>query len=98
MGSISCHSNQTSYPTGENTFIRSPDLKMLYTHRKTDINLFCGNMKRIRFSASDEMSFENVDRRRTTDDIGWTTDTFIYYKLTYEHSAQVSKNEFIKTF
>ena len=33
-------------------------------------------MKRIGFSASEEMSFENVDGR--------TTDTFIYYMLTYE--------------
>ena len=44
-------------------------------------------MKRIGLMASEEMSFENVDRR--TDD-GRTADTFIYYKLTYEPSAQVS--------
>ena len=44
-------------------------------------------MKRIGLTASEEMSFENVDRR--TDD-GRTTDTFIYYKLTNEPSAQVS--------
>ena len=44
-------------------------------------------MKIIGFSASEEMSFENVNGR--TDD-GRTTDTFIYYKLTYEPSAQVS--------
>ena len=31
MGTISCHSNQSSYPTGtKNTIIRSPDLLMLY--------------------------------------------------------------------
>ena len=68
-------------------------------------------MRRIGLTASDEMSFENVDRR-TTDDDGRTTDgrtddgrtddgrtdgripsytnTFIYYKLTNEPSAQVS--------
>ena len=46
-------------------------------------------MKRIGLTASEEMSFENVDRRRTTD--GRTTDTCIYYKLTFEPSAQVSK-------
>ena len=45
------------------------------------------NMKRINFSASEVMSFENVDGRT---DNGRTTDTFIYYKLTYEPSAQVS--------
>ena len=40
--------------------------------------------------ASEEMSFENVDDglRLTTD--GRTTDACLYYKLTYEPSAQVS--------
>ena len=33
-------------------------------------------------SASEERSFEYVD--------GWTTDACLYYKLTYEPSAQVS--------
>ena len=47
------------------------------------------NMKRIGLTASEEMSFENVDRRTDGTD-GRTTDTFIYYKLTYEPSAQVS--------
>ena len=37
------------------------------------------NMKIIGLTASEEMLFENVE----TDD-GRTTDTFIYYKLTYE--------------
>ena len=55
------------------------------------------NMERIRLTASEEMSFENVDGR--TDDgrqmtdgrmDGWTPDTCIYYKLTYESTAQVS--------
>ena len=38
------------------------------------------------------MSFENVDdgRLTTTDDDGRTTDACLYYKLTYEPSAQVS--------
>ena len=35
--------------------------------------------------ASEEMSFENVD-----DEDGWTTDACLYYKLSYEPSAQVS--------
>ena len=43
-------------------------------------------------TASEEMSFENVDRL-TTD--GQTTDTFIYYKLTYEPLAHVSSCELI---
>ena len=37
--------------------------------------------------ASEEMSFENVDGRRMD---GLTTDACLYYKLTYEPSAQVS--------
>ena len=41
------------------------------------------NMKRIGFTASEEKSLENVDDGRTT------TDSSIYYKLTYEPSAQV---------
>ena len=38
--------------------------------------------------ASEEMLFENVDDNGRTD--GWTTDACLYYKLTYEPSAQVS--------
>ena len=38
--------------------------------------------------ASEEMSFENVDGRRRTDGRR-TTDACLYYKLTYEPSAQV---------
>ena len=41
--------------------------------------------------ASEEMSFENVDRRTTkAEDDGWTRDAWLYYKLTYKPSAQVS--------
>ena len=50
------------------------------------------NMERIGLTVSEEMSFENVDGRttdgRTTD--GLTPDACIYYKLTFEPSAQVS--------
>ena len=42
-------------------------------------------MVRIGFMASEEMSFEKVDY-----DDGRTTDAWLYYKLIYEHSAQVS--------
>ena len=44
-------------------------------------------MERIGLTVSEEMSFENVDGRRTD---GRTPDACIYYKLTYEPSAQVS--------
>ena len=47
-------------------------------------------MARIGFMASEEMSFENVDDGRTDDDDGRTTDAYLYFKLTYEPSAQVS--------
>ena len=41
--------------------------------------------------ASEEILFENVDGRRTTDDDdGRTTDDWLYYKLIHEPSAQVS--------
>ena len=45
-----------------------------------------------RESASEEMSFENVDDdgRTDDDDDGRTTDACLYYKLTYAPSAQVS--------
>ena len=45
------------------------------------------NMEKIGLTVSEEMSFENVDGR--TDD-GRTPDAYIYYKLTFEPSAQVS--------
>ena len=50
-------------------------------------------MARMGFMASEEMSFENVgddddDGRRRTG--GQTTDAWLYYKLTYESSDQVS--------
>ena len=52
------------------------------------------NMERIRLTASEEMSFENVDGRtddgRQTTDDGRTPDACIYYKLTCEPTAQVS--------
>ena len=45
------------------------------------------NMKRIDFTASEEKSFQNVDGRVTD---GRTMGACLYYKLTYEPSAQVS--------
>ena len=76
METISCHSNQRSYPIGtENIIICS-------TYRR-----FLWNMERIGFTASEEKSFEIVDRwtadRRTTN-------VCLYYKHTYEPLAQVS--------
>ena len=70
MGTISCHSNQSSYPTGiKNITFRSP-----YTYR-----CYMCNMERIRLTASEEMSFENVDGRRT--DNGRRRDAGCLYKL-----------------
>ena len=45
------------------------------------------NMETIGFTASEEMSFEKVDRQI---DDGRTTDAYLYYKLTNEPSAKVS--------
>ena len=51
MENISCHSNQSSYPTGtKNTVIRVPNYRC-----------YMWNMERIGFTASEEKSFENVD-------------------------------------
>ena len=54
------------------------------------------NMVKIHLKASEEMLFENVDGRRLAtdddDDDGRTMDACLFYKLTYEPSAQVSKN------
>ena len=58
MGSISCHSNQSSYPIEIKT-----QIVVLPTCR-----CYMRNMKRFRLAASEEKSFENVDDdgRRTT--------------------------------
>ena len=58
MGTISCQSNQSSYPTGTKTQLCVPP-----TYRCQ----MC-NMKRIGFTASEEKLFENVDDGRRTDD------------------------------
>ena len=76
MGTISCHGNQSSYPTGIKNITFVPPTYRCYV---------C-NMERIGLTASEEMSFENVDGLTTdgrmTD--GRTPDACIYYKLTYE--------------
>ena len=56
MGTIRCHSNQSSYAIGTKTQLFVP-----LTYRR-----YMGNMERIGFTASEEKSFENVDGR--TDD------------------------------
>ena len=75
METISCHSNYSSYPIGtKNTIIRSTP-----SPPPPSIDVTCEIWKE---SASEEKSFENVDGR--------TADACLYYKLTYEPSAQVS--------
>ena len=56
MGTISCHSNQSSYLTGiKNITFRSPiPIAAIYVEYGKNLP-----------HASDEMSFENVDRRTT---------------------------------
>ena len=58
--------------------------------RSPTYRCYMWNMERIRLTASEEMSFENDDGRLTTDE-GRTPDACIYYKLTYEPTAQVSE-------
>ena len=57
MGTISCHSNQSSYPTGTKTQLFVPSTYRCY---------MC-NLKRIGFTASEEKSFENGNDGRMTD-------------------------------
>ena len=62
MATLSCHSNQSSFPIGaKNINIRPPPIS---TNR-----CYIWNMVRICITASEEMLFENVRRRRTND--GW---------------------------
>ena len=58
MATVSCHSNQSCYPIGTKIQLFIPPAYRCYIL----------NMKRIGFTASKEMSFENVDRRWTTTD------------------------------
>ena len=44
------------------------------------------NIKSFGHTASEEMSFEIVDN-------GWTTDTYLSYKLTFEPSAKKSGSQ-----
>ena len=63
METISCHSNQSSYPTGIKKQLFVPPICRHYV----------GNMETIGHTAPEEMSFENVDGR-TTDgqtEAGW---------------------------
>ena len=55
MRTISCHSNQSSYPTGIKKILFVPPSYRCYIW----------NMERICLTASEEMSFENVDGRMT---------------------------------
>ena len=59
MGTLSCHSNQSSYPTGTKT--------QLFDHLPVDATLYMCKLKIIGFTPSEEKSFENVDDGRTDD-------------------------------
>ena len=75
MATISCHSNQSSYPIGT---------KKQYNSFPLPVYAIC-EIWQESASWSEEMLFENVD-----DDDRRTTDACLYYKVTYEPSAQVS--------
>ena len=78
METISFHSNQSSYPIGtKNKIILSPGLQMLYVKSgKNRLHGFRGDVV--------------WKCWRTTDEDERMTDSCLYYKLTYEPSAQVS--------
>ena len=84
MGSISCHSNQSPYPIKTKTQLLFPP---------TCRWCMC-NMRTIGPAVSEKKIFEIVDDGRTdgrtTDDGRTDAGAWVYYKLTYEPSAQVS--------
>ena len=86
MGTISCHSNQSSYPIEiKNTTFRSPTYRLA-----SQLQRRC----RLKMLTDDRWTMDGrtTDGRWTTDrqTDGRTTDSFIYYMLTNEPSAQVS--------
>ena len=65
METISCHSNQSSYPIGQKTILFVPPTYRCYVW----------NMARISFMVSEELSFENADEgQRQTEDGPMKTD------------------------
>ena len=58
MENISCHSNQSSYPTG----IKNNNITLCPLPVDAIIHVVC-NMERIGLTTSEEMSFETVDGR-----------------------------------
>ena len=70
---LSCHGNQFLFDWRQKMPLLVPPAYRCYMW----------NLVRIGFMASEEMLFETVDDR-------WTTDAWLNYKLTYEPSAQVS--------
>ena len=56
MSTISCFSNQSSYPIGAKNTLIPPAYRC-----------YIWNIEKIDFMASEEMLFEKADRRRTTD-------------------------------
>ena len=74
MGTISCHSNQSSYPTG---------IKRHNFSFPLPIDATCGIWKEL------ASWLQRRCRLKMLTD-GWTTDACVYSKLTYEPTAQVS--------
>ena len=80
MGTISCHSNQSSYLTGiKNITFRSPiPIAAIYVENGKNLP-----------HASEEMSFENVDNGRKAD-------ACIYYKLTIYGLGELKRTSYKK--
>ena len=64
MGSLSCHSNQSSYPI---------EIKKHKYSFPPPVDAVCEMMKRFGLAASGEKSFENVDDDGRRTDAGSTT-------------------------
>ena len=79
MGILSCHSNQGSYPTGIKNIFSFP----------LPIGAICRIWKESASRLQRRCHLKMLTDGRRTDD-GRTPDACIYYKLTFEPSAQVS--------
>ena len=87
METISCHSNQSSYPIG------TKKKKQHNISFPLPIDAICEIWKESASQLQRRCRLKKLTddgRQMTTDDDGRTTDAYIYNKLTNEPSAQVS--------
>ena len=91
MATISCHSNQSSYPIGTKQYYSFPlpidAMCEIWPESASWLQRRC-RLKML--TDDDDDGRTDDDDGRTDDDDGRTTDAWLYYKLTHEPSAQVS--------